>query len=216
MEGEAIPALNRLFAKCPRLEYLHISGPSPAAGQLKLPAQLVYLLLHESHPFISELLNVENCKAMAPTLRALRLIHQEYESPSLPPHLGLLVNLTFLGVETGPKSEAVLLSAFPTMTQLKALEVDGVDGDRLLKKLPELCSQLEHLSLTLGKPPAMGWIEKLVQLRTLIVTNQGLDWSWLEPLIENGRLEYVVAGSSSTVFPTELVTELIRKSPVGE
>src|SRR6185437_3585745 len=80
VEGEAVPALNKLFSACPRLEYLHIAGPPADAGNLKLPSQLVYLSLHESYPFISALLNEENCTALAPTLRALRLVHHDYQS----------------------------------------------------------------------------------------------------------------------------------------
>lgn len=164
-QQEAIPAINSLFAECSRLEYLHIEEFSSVfadfSPQLKLPARLVYLSLHESCPFIASLLNKANCRAMAPTLRALQLVHRGYQSPPLLTHLNLLVNLIYLGVETGPKSEAVVISALATMPHLKALELSGVEGDRVLAKHPALCSQLEHLTFTLERSHqiyGVGWM----------------------------------------------------------
>jgi hypothetical protein len=163
---------------------------------------------------VSALLSEENCRALAPTLRSLRLHYHKNLSPQLPSHLGLLVNLVYLGWSQLSGDVASLLSALGSMNQLKALELRGVAGSRVLS--PEHCSQLEHLSLCCGVEPADRWSEGLGQLKSLCVGNTSTDWQWLTPLIDGGRLEYVDLTLGSTKVPVEVVTELISKSPVRD
>lgn len=215
---ETIPALKRLFAECSRLEYLHITETSTifsaAASQLNLPAQLVFLSIKGNCAFVSALLNEENCRALAPTLRSLRLHYHANLSPQLPSHLGLLVNLVYLGWSQLSGDMASLLQALGNMTQLKALELRGDEGSRVIN--PELCSQLEHLSLYCDREPADRWSEGLSQLKSLRVGHLSTDWQWLTPLVASGRLEFVDVTRGSTLVPVEVVTELISKSLVRD
>jgi hypothetical protein len=145
-----VPALNWLFDECRQLEYLYISEGSPifteVAHGLKLPPQLRYLAIYDEDCFTQSLLTEETCKAMAGSLRGLRL-SQHRAKATLLPHLRLFTNLTYLGVEVSPANESSLLSAFSSMPNLRALEMTSV-GKHLLEEFPVHCPKLEHLSLT--------------------------------------------------------------------
>lgn len=220
-----VPALNRLFAESPRLEYLHINESSTSftatASLLKLPAQLLYLSLMDHCAYGPLLLSEEACKALAPNLRSLRFRDRTYFCEGLPPHLHLLENLTFLGLCTNnsEKNTATVLSALASMSRLKALDC-GCWVSWMVVHHPAGFAQAEHLELHLDsqvlKDGVEGWSGGLAELKSLIVFNCSTFWRWLEPLLEMGRLEYLDMSHGYSTVPAELVTELVRKSPVGK
>lgn len=217
-------SLNRLFTACHRLEYLYICENSSnftfVASEIKLPAHLRYLALYDGDHYIQSLLTEDNCRAMAGSLRGLRLSQRTRSGPF--PHLGLLTNLIYLGVEVTPMNEASILTALPSMSSLQSLEVGGA-GQSMLEEFPAHCPQLEHLSLSTvfqtGWLKQMGiWLEHLRSLHARCYSTryseQGSDWSWLETIIGRGQLEYLRLNIGDWV-PIELLPTLLRRCKVG-
>jgi len=229
---EMTPAMNRLFSACPQLEYLHIREEFEefiwlAAG-LRLPPHLKYLSLYDGrYRFSQRLLSVENCMALAPNLRGLRLSQPLNSAPF--PRLEEFVNLTYLGMEVTKYNGASLLAALPAMAGLKALELRRVKAG-VVDDFPTHCPHLEHLSITdVSKEQKLEVLrqvgQRLENLRSLQVHEYRLklssvDCSWLRNVAMRGKLEYVQAflGEDNTPGVTAeqpLPAEIVSNCKVG-
>jgi len=217
-------AINRLFVECCHLEYLYISevateadGSPSSSPRFRLPPQLRYLAIYDGSHYAQSILTEDNCKDVADTLRGLFIRQLPQSAPF--PHLGLLTNLAYLGVEVTRQNEASILDALVFMPNLRALEMRGVDRV-VLSTFFTHCPQLEHLSLTMVRYSEEVDVlhlmaNALTKLLSLHVHHQRMtDWSWLQPVMERGRLEHLHLYTSYFNIPAQLVVDLVSNCKV--
>lgn len=165
------------------------------------------------------MLTEDKCRALAPTLQALRLFQHGVSSGPLP-QLSLLSNLTYLGVYVTASNEDSLLAALSCMPRLKALDMWHM-GARMLAEFPSRCPQLEHLSLSVfadGGPVGpecfdriATHLEQLTSLSVCCCRHIGV-WHWFERIAERGRLEFVnLRGREAPGVPVEVVVKALQK-----
>lgn len=210
--------------------------------RIDLPPQLRVLSL-SSHCDASSSLDEPAETKLAMLAGCLRSLTYSHISKSGYAHLAAFTQLVHLNISLTDGIFESFITALPSLTQLRAVELDGhrdlfgagvvpigaKDWNAMLGTLSTSLPALEHLSMgavchldTEQLETALLRLERLVSLDLhtkdhLLLSPAIVDWRWLEALAEKGLLEsLIVSGTTEHAsVPSGVMCRVIEKCNVS-